>query len=153
MATTLHEDGTVESVDEGRARVCMASGASEMCRRCNACDTGPGGAYVLEVDAGDLHPGDRVTVEVALPSPWSAIALLLALPLAAFVFGAIVGVAWFAKGASDTVQALAGLAAGVLAAAAALGTGLLSDRRFGRRHPPRVVAVRRDNWHTGSPVP
>jgi len=143
--TTLHEDGVVESVEAGQARVRMAAGAPEMCRRCEACDTAPGGTYVLHVDANGLCPGDRVMVEVTVPDPWLAIGLLFGLPLVGLVGGALSGAE------SIIFQRLLGVGVDTAAVIGGLAMAVFAfvltaweTRRLLRRHPPRVTAVRRD---------
>jgi len=140
----VHESGTVESVDGTQARIRLQAPRPETCARCRACRPAGQGAFRLQVEAGDLRPGDHVTVEVPLPGPWRAIGLVLALPLAALVGGAMLGAEsqslqrWLGLGA-DATAALTGL----VLAASALAAATVGERRFRRRHRPRILAVRR----------
>ncbi len=146
----VREAGTVESVGGNRASVRLRPARPEACRNCRACQPAGQGVYLLTVDAGDLRPGDGVTVEVALPGAWRAIGLVLAAPLAALVVGAIVGAEW------EGLRRGLGLDADTAALAMALGLAVVvltaavwSERRFRRRHPPRVIAVRRPSAADG----
>ena len=146
--TAIHEDGIVEAVEGGRARIRIEPARPEACRRCRACDAidnaAGGGAYRLHAAADDLRPGDRVTVEVPLANSWQAIALVLALPLAALVVGAVVGAAWTGlQRLLGLGPDLAAVATGVGLGAAAFAAAAWSERRLARRHPPRVTAVHR----------
>jgi len=142
--TALHEDGTVETVESGRAYVRLQPARPEACRRCRACDAVGGSAFLLHVPADGLRPGDRVTVEVPLSSPWRAIGLVLALPLAALVVGAVAGAEW--TGLQDGLglgRDLAAMVTGLGLAAVALAGAAWAERRTARRHPPHVIAVHR----------
>jgi len=141
---SVRETGTVESIDGPRACIRLRPARPEACRNCRACEPAGQGAYLLTVDAGDLRPGDRVTVEVPLPGAWRAIGLVLALPLAALVVGAIAGAEWegLQRGLGLDADAAA-LAVGLGLAAVVLMAAGWVERRFRRRHPPRVIAVHR----------
>jgi len=147
----VRERGTVESVDGARARVRLAPDRPEVCAGCRACEPAGQGGFLLQVEAGDLRPGDRVTVEVPMPGPWRAIGFVLALPLAALVGGAAVGAEWQAlqRWLGLDADATALLAALVLAALA-LAAAAFGERRFRRRHRPRVTHVDRDEGATDS---
>jgi len=140
----VHESGTVESVDRGRARIRLHHARSEACARCRACQPAGPDAFRLQVKAGDLRPGDRVTVEVPLPEPWRAIGLVLALPLAAMVGGAVLGAESRALQTGLGMGAdAAALVTGLALAGAALAATAVCERRFRRRQRPRILAVRR----------
>jgi len=146
----LHEHGRVESVDGTGARIRLLPARPEACARCRACRPVGQGASLLQVEAGDLRPGDHVTVEVPLPGPWRAIGLVLALPLAAMVGGAVLGAeslslqTWLDLGA-DAAAALTAL----VLSASALAATTVCERRFRRRHRPRILAVRRSEGPDG----
>jgi len=146
----VHEHGTVESVEGERARVRLQPARPEQCPHCRACQPAGQGAFLLQVEAGDLRPGDLVTVEVPLPGPWRAIGLVLAMPLAAMVGGAVLGAEsrslqqWLGLGA-DAAAILTGLALAV----AALVVTTWCERRFRRRHRPRILAVHRPGEPNG----
>jgi len=140
----LHEHGTVESVDGERARVRLLPARPEKCSHCRACEPTGQGVFLLQVEAGGLRPGDRVTVEVPLPGPWRAIGLVLAMPLAAMVGGAVLGAEsrwlqqWLGLGADSTA-----LLTGLALAVAAVAVTTWCERRFRRRYRPRILAVHR----------
>jgi len=140
----VHEHGTVESVEGARARVRLQPARPEQCAHCRACRPAGQGVVLLQVEAGDLRPGDRVTVEVPLPGPWHAIGLVLAMPLAAMVGGAVLGAE------SRSLQQALGLGAdaaailtGLAVAVVALVVTTWRERRFRRRCRPRILAVHR----------
>jgi positive regulator of sigma E activity len=146
----VQERGTVESVDGRRARVRVHPARPEACRQCRACEPAGQGVFLLRVEAGDLRPGDRVTVEVPLPGPWRAIGLVLALPLAAMLGGAVLGAE------SQSLQGWLGLdgdasalLTGLVFAAVALAAAAVCERQFRRRHRPRVTEVRRNDARDG----
>ena len=85
-----------------------------------------------------------ITIDVPQASPWRGILMVFALPLAGLMIGLIGGGEW------PWLQHLLGLDAGmtgfVLGALLAIGAFLFAwfdDQRFTRRHPPRIVGVRR----------
>jgi positive regulator of sigma E activity len=138
----VREHGTVEAVEGGSARIRLEPARPESCRHCRACEPAGQGVFFLHVDAGDLRPGDRVTVEVPLPSPWRAIGFVLALPLVALVGGAVLGAEWPALRDWLGLDAdAASLLAALVLAAVALALGAVGERRFRRRHRPRVLEV------------
>jgi len=121
MAAVVHEQATVESVAGDRAVVRIRPARPEVCRRCKACGTaGAGGTYRLTLRAEGLKPGDQVTLVVPLPDPWWAIGLVLALPLAALVAGAVVGAE------SETVRRWLGLEGDLAAAVLGVGGALIA---------------------------
>jgi len=132
----------VEVVEGRVARVRLRPARPEVCGQCRACEPSGAGAFLLTVPAGDLAPGDAVTVEVPLPGPWRAIVLVLALPLAALVGGAVLGAEWtglqrWLGWPPDATALAVGLGLAVVALVVAAGM----DRALRRRHPPRVVNV------------
>ena len=146
----VHEHGTVESVDGAQARLRLEPARPETCRQCRACEPAGQGVFLLRMEAGDLRPGDRVTVEVPLPGPWRAIGLVLALPLAALVGGAVVGSEWrdlqqWLGLGEDATALLAGLGL----ATAALAAATACEWQFRRRHRPRVLSVHRPKGQDG----
>ncbi len=146
----VHERGTVETVGGAAARVRLEPARAEACAHCRACKPAGQGVYLLNVDAGDLHPGDRVTVAVPVPNPWWAIGLVFALPLAAMVVGAIVGAEW--RGLREWLGLDAdgtALLAALVLAVVALGSAAACERRFRRRHRPRVVRVHPEKGRGG----
>lgn len=146
----VHEDGTVETVDGPAARVRVEPARAEACRHCRACEPAGQGVFFLHVDAGDLRPGDRVTVAVPLPSPWRAIGFVLALPLVALVGGAVLGAEWQGlRGWLGLDADATALLAALVLAACALGIAGVCERRFRHRHRPRVTHVDRGEGATG----
>ncbi|MFO8014700.1 MAG: SoxR reducing system RseC family protein [Phycisphaerae bacterium] len=138
----VHEGGTVESVAGGSARVRVRPARPEACQHCRACEPAGQGVFLLQVEAGDLRPGDRVTVEVPLPGTWRAIGFVLALPLAAMVAGAVLGAEW--RGLREWLGLDAdatSLLAALVLATVALASAAACERRFRRRHRPRVLQV------------
>ena len=136
------ETGTVVQLAEGQAAIRIRSEPGDTCSGCKACRARDGGDFLLWTAAEGLAQGNRVTVEVAVPGPWRAILLVFALPLAFFVTGILVGSEW------QGFQEMTGL--GRDASGIALGMGLLpvplviaiaAERRFRRRHRPRITKV------------
>jgi hypothetical protein len=138
----VQEEGTVIRVAAGRAAVRILHEPGPACRGCAACRSLGGGAFAVEVAAADLAEGDAVLLEVPLPPAWRGIVLLFAAPLAALMGGLVVGASWAG------LQALlgwgpegTGLLVGAALGAGAFVVAALEDRRFRRRHRPRVVRV------------
>jgi len=147
----MRETGTVVTIQGDRAAIQVrrapqtsaGQAVGEACRGCTACRPMGDEGLVLWVAAESLAEGDEVTVEVPLPNPWHGIVLVFALPLAALVAGLAIGNAWTAW---QTAVRLGPEAAGiVLGGALAMAAFLLArvyERRFDRRHPPRLIEVR-----------
>ena len=88
----LRERGVVESVEEGKAEVLMDAGARSACAGCRACTVGLGDVRRVKVDAPEgLEAGEKVVVEVAVPSVYVGILLLFALPIVGLLFGGFLG--------------------------------------------------------------
>jgi positive regulator of sigma E activity len=137
----IQETGTVMTVEGGRAAVRIRPERADACHGCTACRSLGGQEFVLTVPAGDLAPGDTVTLAIPLPGPWRGIALVLALPLAALMVGILGGSAW--TGLQQTVglgSEATGFLLGLALALAAFLVAILEDRRFARGHRPRVVS-------------
>ena len=160
----MQEEGTVIRVAAGRATVRVLHEPGPACRGCTAGCHGCAAAvracalqkqptpaavaagvapgFAVEVQAEGLAEGDAVLLEVPLPPAWRAIILLFAAPLAALVGGLVVGASWtglqalLGWGAEGT-----GLLVGAVLGAGAFGLAALEDRRFRRRHRPRVIRV------------
>jgi positive regulator of sigma E activity len=136
------EAGIVVSVSGGEAVVRIRHRPDPSCRGCTACKPEGGLQFVLTVDDDGLSEGDRVTVEIPVPSPWQGILLVFVVPLAALVAGLGVGASWsglqkaVGLGAEGT-----GLALGAALAALSFALAALVDRRFRRRNKPRVIEV------------
>jgi len=147
----MRETGTVIRLCGGRAAIRIESPAPEVCRSCRACQAiGPDrSGFVLWVDADDLaaHPvqeGDQVTIDVALPSPWRAILLVFVVPLAALLTGLVLGSQWTAlQRWTGLGPQGAGLVGGGVLIALAFVVVWMGERRFEKRHRPRVVEVKR----------
>ena len=139
----LVETGAVVKVEDGQAYIRIRTVRGDACKGCSACQALGGGEFLLPVAADSLRPGDQVTVEVPLPSPWRGIGLVFALPLAVGLTGLLAGSAW---PGFQTATALgpeaAGLALGGGLALAAFLLAIVEERRFGRAHKPRVLEVR-----------
>ena len=139
----MRETGTVIAIQGDRAAIQVRRAAGEACRGCTACRPMGNQGLVLWVAAKNLKEGDEVTVEVPLPNPWHGIGLVFALPLAALVAGLAIGNAW--TGWQTAVRLgpeAAGIILGGALALAAFGLAQLYERRFDRRHPPRLIEVR-----------
>lgn len=81
-----------------------------------------------------------MTVEIPVPSPWRALALVFVLPLVGLMAGMAVGSAW--KGLQRALGLMAdaaALALGCALALAAFALAVFEERRLRRRHVPRVV--------------
>ena len=139
----MRETGTVLAIQGDRAAIQVRRAAGKACRGCTACRPMGNQGLVLWVAAKNLKEGDEVTVEVPLPNPWHGIGLVFALPLAALVAGLAIGNAW--TGWQTAVRLgpeAAGIILGGALALAAFGLARLYERRFDRRHPPRLIEVR-----------
>jgi len=139
----MRENGTVVKASGGRAAIRIRREAGEACRGCTACRPMGDEGLVLWVEAESLAEGDEVTVEVPLPNPWHGIVLVFALPLAALVAGLVIGNAW--TGWQTAVRLgpeAAGIVLGGGLALAAFVLARLYERRFDRRHQPRLIEVR-----------
>jgi hypothetical protein len=144
---TRIETGTVVRISGGRAAVRMDPRPEEdrkRCHGCTVCRSAGDLGLVLSVGAAGLAEGDCVKVAVPTPSPWRGIALVLALPLALGMAGLLGGAAWAdfqqATGLGPEGAALV-LGGGLGLAALALAVG--EERRFARRHQPRILEVHR----------
>jgi len=141
--TERRETGTVTRVEAGRAAVRLRHQRAAACRGCTACRPEADGGFTLWLDSPGLQPGDVVDVTVPVPGPWRGILLVFALPLAALVAGLAAGSAWTGlHSATGLGPDAAGAALGLGAAAVTFLAALVEERRFSRRHPPRVVGVR-----------
>jgi len=136
----LREEGTVVRVSGRQAAVRIhPADNSAACARCSACRPTESGELLLWVDAADLAEGDRVRVQVPLPSPWRGILLVFAAPAAALVAGLAVGSRWEGlQTALDLGPDASGAFLGAALAVLALVVAAMEDRRFRRRHRPRV---------------
>lgn len=141
---TFRETGTVEGMDGGKAEVLMKAEMEKTCDGCRACSTSFGNVRRMKVDAPEgLKAGDEVVVEVTLPSVYSGILLLFALPIAGLLVGGVAG-ELVARGlgvedAANTISIVVGIAG--------FGLGLLGGYLVGRkmrdRMPePKIVEVR-----------
>ena len=136
------ETGTVVQLADGQAAIRIRCEPGDACGGCKACRTRDGGDFLLWTEAENLMHGDRVTVEVAVPGPWRAILLVFALPVAFFVTGILVGSEW--QGFQEMTglgQDASGIALGVGLLPIPLVIAILAERRFRRRHRPRVTKV------------
>ena len=137
------ETGTVVRVAGGKAGVRIRHAPSADCHGCTACHPGGGERFLLWIDAGNLAEGDEVTLDIPLPSPWRAIGLVFALPLAALMAGIIGGSEWTGFHRLTGLDAESGaIVLGLTLALAAFLIAITVERRFSRRHRPRVVEVR-----------
>ena len=87
----MHEEGTVADVQDRTARVEMAD--AKTCRGCGACAR-IGGRMLLDVQLDpdtDVHPGDRVLVEIPAEPSFRGAALVYVVPLAGLFLGALAG--------------------------------------------------------------
>ena len=138
------EPGTVVRVEDGKAAIRIRSEPGDACGGCKACRARGGGHFLLWLDADDLNVGDTVTVEVTVPGPWRAMLLVFALPLAFVVAGILIGSEW--QGFHEMTglgRESGGIALGVGLLPVPLLAAILADRRFRRRHRPRVIKTRR----------
>ncbi len=140
----MQEIGDVIEVRANQAAVQIRRQRSERCAGCTACRALGEQGLVLWVDAPDLRVGDRVTVDVPLVDPWRALLLVFGAPLAAVVVGIIVGSEWpWLQATVGLGPDSAGLALGALGGVSAFAAAWLADRRFARRHRPRILEIRR----------
>ena len=136
------ETGTVVRLEGDKAVVRIRGGPRAACGPCKASHAS-GADFVLHIDAGNLTEGDQVTVEVPEPGPWRAIGLVLALPLAALVAGVVAGSEWRGlQRATGLGPEAAAVVLGAVLLAAALVAALAAERRFARRHRPRLIETR-----------
>ena len=137
----MREHGTVVRLSEGRAAVRLARQPGPACQQCRACQMS-GGELVLWVEARDLVVGDKVTLEVPLPSVWRSIVLVFGLPLAAVVAGLLLGTQWTAlQQVAHLGPEGAAVAASAVLGALAFLAALVAERRFARRHRPEILYV------------
>jgi positive regulator of sigma E activity len=138
----VRESGTVVRVEGARAAVTLDPHDTKACRGCAACKPMGENRLGLWVDAGDLETGDRVTVEVPLPSPWRAILLVFGLPLVALVVGVMAGGHWeWFQDVTGLGAEAAGLALGGVLGAGCFAVAVFEERRFADRHQPRVLSA------------
>ncbi len=141
---TMQETGDVIQVRANRAAVQIRGQRTERCAGCTACRALGEHGLVLWIETPDLRVGDRVTVDVPLVSPWRALLLVFGVPLAAVVAGIVAGSEWaWLQAALGLGADSAGLALGALGGLAAFAAAWLADRRFSRRHRPRVLEIHR----------
>ncbi len=79
--------GTVTGVAGKKATVRLDHSRTDACGSCCACSMLASGEAVVEVQRGDLRPGDRVRVRIPHVSAHLAILLVFGLPLLMFMFG------------------------------------------------------------------
>ena len=143
--------GRVGETHRGRAIIELEidpreAGAGPECAACRLCSAAGSGRVELRasVPAGlELHPGERVEVEIRRVAPHQAALLLYGMPLAVFL-AASLGV-WAATG-SENAAALAGFG-GLAAAFLAL---FLAER--GRGPGARVVGPAGDRFDRAGPT-
>lgn len=87
----IEEEGTVVSVEGGRATVRLDRKVTESCGTCCACSAHQNGKKTIEVDANDLEDGDRVRARIPRVNPYLSMFLVFGLPLALFMTGIMVG--------------------------------------------------------------
>ena len=107
------EYGTVVEKKGKRAFIRVYPASPGGCEGCGMCALVESGDRVMEVEAGDLRPGDRVIVRPRRCSSYTSIMLLLAAPVMLFMAGLGAG-SWVWPG-SDLLPVLlggAGLVAG-----------------------------------------
>ncbi len=132
--------GTVVEAGDGRASVRVRHERGPECRGCQACHPSAAHGLVLDVRAEGLSPGDRVAVEVPLPSPWRAVLLVFVLPLVALVAGLLAGSHWTGlQAALGLGSEGTGLALGAGLGGAAFALAVLQERRLQGKAQPRVV--------------
>jgi positive regulator of sigma E activity len=141
---TFRETGTVEGVDGGKAEVLMKAEMAKSCDGCRACAVGFGNVRRMKVDApAGLKAGDEVVVEVTLPSVYSGILLLFALPIVGLLVGGGVGeLAARGMGAADAANTVS-----IVVGIAGFGLGLLGGYLVGRKireglPEPKIAEVR-----------
>jgi len=139
----VRERGVVESAEGGKAEVLMDAGAGSACAGCRACTVGLGEVRRVKVDMPEgLKAGDKVVVEVALPSVYVGILLLFVLPIVGLLAGGFLGEgaarALGVEGGLETVAVVAGIAGFGLG----LSAGYLGGRKIRAGMPePRIVEV------------
>jgi positive regulator of sigma E activity len=138
----VRETGTVVGVEGDLASVRIRHERTPSCGGCTACKPAGGGAFVLRVARGNLREGDRVALEIPVPSPWRAVLAVFAIPLAALLVGVVAGSLWTGfQDATGLDADGAAVALGLAMVAAAFVAALAAEARHNRRHPPRVLEV------------
>ncbi len=130
------EAGVVKTVTEGRATVILSGDQSALCRTCRACSQVSPGLREVQASAPQgVRAGDRVQVEVNIPSRYTSMFMLLILPLLGLLVGAVVGQA-LGRGNDLMPTVLA-----VLFMAAFFAGGFLYDRFAARRGAGEATIV------------
>jgi len=138
----MREIGIVTAIHGDTVTVAMASATHSKCTSCGMCRAASeGGQMLMDVPAApNLNVGDRVCVEIPVPGAGTSAALLLLLPMVAFLLGLGLGEWLRGRGAlsgGSGVSVLIGLAAMALCYTIAA----LYDRhlRTAPEHRPRIV--------------
>ena len=139
----MTEVGTILAIADGVATIEVERRDESECARCGLCRVGKDESLRFDVQAPDgAAVGQRVQVEVDLPSRLRSIGLGFVLPLVGLILGAMLGrlapsLSPSLAGKEDLLSAVAGFGL----AAAALLAAHLYDRRVRARGAGRCVVV------------
>jgi positive regulator of sigma E activity len=152
------ETGQIVRIHLDHVEVRMEPRASDAhrCGHCGLCSRRDDGAMVLDMPVtrqqkADLRKGQQVQVELDMPSPYRAIALLLVLPLVGLVLGGVLGQRWVALAEMVNLpSAVVSVLLAVLGGGVLLGIGIGLERSAAsRRRPPRLITTRADRSQPG----
>jgi len=139
------EEGIVRSVNDGGAEVMMSMGDNSACASCGLCNKSKD-VRVMTLDAGglpELTAGNHVRIEIDLPSPYIAVWLMFAQPLALLVAGIFIGMQLGETLLGPGLKGLASVVCALLLVAANYLVVSWMDRRFFavRRARAKIVEI------------
>ena len=150
----VRENGEIVRIILDRVEVRMepASAHGDRCGHCGLCGRREDGSMILSVPLSRrqrprVRKGQRVTIELDLPSPYRAILLLLVLPLIGLIAGAVVGQhwAWLAE-RTNLPSPLISVLFGIVGGGVLLGIGIGIERNAAaRRKSPRLILPASDS--------
>jgi positive regulator of sigma E activity len=140
----MEERGTVIEIRDRTALVRMSPLHAERCGACRACSLGEGEEHIVEVPSVEgLSTGEKVVIEVPLPSKYLGVLLFFVLPMALLAAGCVAGYFLGERffGKEPAADALI-IALGAAGLAVSYPIVKLIDRHvLKRRAPPRIVEV------------
>ena len=141
---TITETGTVTEVQGDRAAVRFRHERGPSCGGCTMCQKAADHMMALWLHLPQAHVGDQVTVQIPVPSPWRAMAMVFGIPLVLLAAGVLVGSTWTGLQQSLGLDAdTTGVGLGLVLAMLAFGAAIMTERRFSQANQPRVLEVRR----------
>jgi len=132
--------GTVVSVTERKATIRLDHRRTDACGSCCACSVLASGDAVVEVDRGDLNPGDRVHVRIPQVNAYLSMLLLFGLPLVLFMAGIWAGQALEGAERIGNLSIVGGVAGLAVALFVAWLVNRALTRRVGRPQARRLAA-------------